>query len=96
MSRLAAGHHSQAAEELAALAGPTRRLGGSDAQREILEETRIAALVRAGRLDEARVVLDERLDRRPSPRDQRWREDCLVSGEADLVARHSDLHLAQG
>ncbi len=53
-------------------AGPSRRLGGSDAQREIIEETRIAALVRADRLDEARELLDARLDRRHSPRDRRW------------------------
>ncbi len=38
-----------------------------------LEETRIAALVRADRLDEARQLLDARLDRRHSPRDRRWR-----------------------
>jgi hypothetical protein len=78
MARLAAGHHSEAADELAALAGPSRRLGGSDAQREILEETRIAALVRAGRLDEARLVLDARLDRRHSPRDRRWRQSTAT------------------
>jgi hypothetical protein len=96
LSRLAAGHHSQAADELAALSGPSRRLGGSDAQREILEEARIAALVRAGRLDEARLVLDARLDRRPSVRDRRWREDCAVSGDADLVAGDGDLHLVEG
>jgi hypothetical protein len=51
-------------------------LGGSDAQREILEETRIAALIRADRLDEARLLLDRRLDRRRSPRDERWRVSC--------------------
>jgi hypothetical protein len=76
LAHLAAGKYSQGADELAALAGPSRRLGGSDAQREILEETRIAALVRADRLDEARQVLDARLDRRPSPRDRRWRDQC--------------------
>ena len=72
LGRLAAGRHSEAADALAALAGPSRRLGGSDAQREIIEETRIAALVRADRLDEARDLLDARLDRRHSPRDARW------------------------
>ena len=72
LNRLAAGRHSEAADDLAALAGPSRRLGGSDAQREIIEETRIAALVRADRLDEARQLLDDRLDRRHSPRDRQW------------------------
>jgi hypothetical protein len=77
LAQLAAGKHSEGADALAALAGPSRRLGGSDAQREILEETRIAALVRADRLDEAREVLDARLDRRHSPRDRRWRQQCV-------------------
>jgi hypothetical protein len=73
LGAMAAGRCSAAADALAALAGPTRRLGGSDAQREIVEEARIAALIRAGRWDEARVVLDARLDRRRSPRDESWR-----------------------
>ena len=60
------------------LQGQTVRLGGSDAQREILEETRIAALLRADRFDEARVLLDDRIDRRHSPRDARWRRQCLA------------------
>jgi pentatricopeptide repeat protein len=67
------GDSAGAADRLAALQGQTWRLGGSDAQREIIEETRIAALLRAGRFDEARQLLDDRLDRRHSPRDARWR-----------------------
>jgi hypothetical protein len=78
LAQLAAGRSSMAADELRALRNSTWRLGGSDAQREIIEEARIAALLRAGRLDEARVLLDERLDRRHSPRDERWRESCQV------------------
>lgn len=70
---LAAGSCSAAADRLAALSRSTWRLGGSDAQREIVEEARIAALLRAGRYDDARLVLDARLDRRDSPRDRRWR-----------------------
>ena len=100
-ARLAAGRYGDAADALAALASGVPRLGGSDAQREILEETRIAALVRADRLDEARALLDARLDRRHSPRDRRWREPDVdrhlqarrtraagsaASGQADLVA----------
>ncbi|MDN4174815.1 pyridine nucleotide-disulfide oxidoreductase [Nocardioides sp. SOB77] len=68
-----AGRCSAAADALAALEGCTWRLGGSDAQREVVEETRIAALLRAGRYDEARALLDRRLDRRPAERDRRWR-----------------------
>lgn len=72
---MALGSHSAAADALGELVVPARRLGGSDAQREILEETRIAALVRAGRLDEARLLLDRRLDRRPARRDEVWRDE---------------------
>lgn len=73
------GRCSEAADSLARLA--LTRLGGSDAQRELVEETRISALLRAGRWDEARVVLDARLDRRRSPRDERWRASCRVQTE---------------
>jgi hypothetical protein len=48
------------------------RLGGSHAQREIIEDTFIVALMRAGELPQAHLLLDRRLHRRPSPRDVRW------------------------
>ncbi|WP_036507698.1 pyridine nucleotide-disulfide oxidoreductase [Nocardioides sp. URHA0020] len=70
---MATGSCSAAADQLADVSTQTWRLGGSDAQREIIEEARISALLRSGRYDEARVVLDARLDRRESPRDRRWR-----------------------
>lgn len=73
LRRLASGDPSGAADGLAAIESGLWRVGGSDAQREIIEETRIAALLRAGRYIEARDVLDARLDRRHSPRDRRWR-----------------------
>jgi hypothetical protein len=80
MLQMAQGRCSAAADALRDLQPQVRRLGGSDAQREIVEETRIAALLRSGRLDEARVVLDARLDRRRSPRDERWRAECGPAG----------------
>ncbi|HZR89139.1 MAG TPA: tetratricopeptide repeat protein [Bradyrhizobium sp.] len=49
------------------------RIGGSHAQREIIEDTFIVALIRAGELPRARAQLERRLHRRPSPRDSRWR-----------------------
>lgn len=73
LALMAAGHASEAATALAALAPRVWRLGGSDAQREVVEEARIAALIKADRWHEARLLLDARLDRRPSPRDEAWR-----------------------
>jgi Tfp pilus assembly protein PilF len=49
------------------------RIGGSHAQREIIEDTFIVALIRSGELARAQTLLDKRLHRRPSPRDTRWR-----------------------
>lgn len=69
---MGAGEYSRAADQLGALGPQLPRLGGSDAQREIVEEARIAALLRADRWDDARVLLDARLDRRHSKRDQLW------------------------
>jgi tetratricopeptide (TPR) repeat protein len=48
------------------------RLGGSHAQREIIEDTFIIALMKSGELPQARNMLDRRLHRRPSPRDTHW------------------------
>lgn len=49
------------------------RIGGSHAQRELIEDTFIVALMRSGDLPRARALLDARLHRRPSLRDTRWR-----------------------
>jgi hypothetical protein len=49
------------------------RIGGSHAQRELIEDTFIVALIRSGELGEARTMLDSRLHRRPSLRDTNWR-----------------------
>jgi hypothetical protein len=69
-----------AADGLGRLSHTLWRLGGSDAQREVVEDTRIAALLASGRCLEAQRVLDDRLDRRPSPRDVRWRERAANGG----------------
>jgi hypothetical protein len=64
---------SLAADRLGDLLGSVWRLGGSEAQREIVEDTLIAALLAAGRFDDARPVIDRRLDRRVCPRDLAFR-----------------------
>jgi hypothetical protein len=48
------------------------RIGGSHAQRELIEDTFLVALMRSGELPRARSLLDARLHRRPSLRDERW------------------------
>jgi hypothetical protein len=82
MALMAADRCAAAADALGALAPQIRRLGGSDAQREIIEEARIAALLRAQRWDDARDLLDRRLDRRRSPRDEAWRAQAHAPAPA--------------
>ncbi len=56
------------------IAADVVRIGGSRAQREIVEDTLLIALMRAGEATKARALLDTRLHRRPSPRDSLWRQ----------------------
>lgn len=49
------------------------RIGGSHAQREMIEDMLLLALMKSGEATKARDLLDLRLHRRPSLRDARWR-----------------------
>jgi tetratricopeptide (TPR) repeat protein len=69
----------RATDELVALEG-VDRLGGSAAQREIVEETLLFSAVRAERFDLAREILTRRLDRRASPRDGRRLRELSPQG----------------
>lgn len=62
---------SAAARRLEALLPRLHPVGGSAAQREVVEETLLYALVSGGRYDAARARLEQRLDRRPSPLDRK-------------------------
>ncbi|CUR57355.1 FAD-dependent pyridine nucleotide-disulfide oxidoreductase [metagenome] len=95
LASMASGHCSSAADQLERLTADAWRLGGSDAQREVIEETRIHALLRAGRYGAARDLLDRRLDRRRCQRDVRWRA-VASSGLGDLVPVDGDRDLGQG
>jgi hypothetical protein len=68
---LGAGAWGEAADTLGEVIPTLAQVGGSQAQREIVEETLLLCLVRAGRADEASARLHERLDRRTSPLDAR-------------------------
>ncbi len=63
------------------------RIGGSHAQREIIEDTFIVALMKSGELARARAMLDRRLHRRPSPRDARWLAAVAPHTSASTSAR---------
>jgi hypothetical protein len=72
--RSAAADYAGCARLLEPLASEVARIGGSGAQREIIEDTLLVALMRGGETGKARDMLDRRLSRRPSPRDAVWRD----------------------
>lgn len=61
------------ARMLEPIAAEVVRIGGSHAQREVIEDTLLIALMRSGAAAKARALLDDRLHRRPSQRDSGWR-----------------------
>lgn len=69
--------YEEAVRLLEPVAGEVIRIGGSHAQREVFEDTLLAAYLRTGRREQAETLLRERLDRRPSARDARWLEQAV-------------------
>lgn len=72
MMAFADGRYADCARILEPVAHEVVRIGGSGAQREVVQDTLLVALMRAGEAQKAKVLLDQRLHRRPSPRDSRW------------------------
>lgn len=66
--------HAGCVRLLEPLMAEVARIGGSGAQREIVQDTLLVALMHSGEAQKARALLDSRLHRRPSPRDRAWRE----------------------
>jgi len=72
MSAFAEGDYRGCVALLSPMLDEVVRIGGSHAQRTLIEDTFIVALMKSGDLPRARAMLDARLHRRPSPRDTRW------------------------
>jgi len=72
LNAFARGDYADCTARLEPVLADVVRIGGSHAQREIIEDTFIVALLRSGELPRARALLNKRLHRRPSPRDARW------------------------
>ena len=58
------------------LAGEVVRIGGSHAQREIIEDMLIVAMTKSGATTDALAILDRRLHHHTSVRDIRWRDQA--------------------
>lgn len=74
----ASADYAECMRILEPVAGDVARVGGSGAQREIIEDMLLLALMRSGQSIKARDLLDRRLHRRPSQRDVRWRHQIEV------------------
>ena len=66
------GAYDEAADNLDGLVEQLPRMGGSHAQREVFEDTILESYIRAGRFDKAHALLNTRLKRRTSVRDELW------------------------
>ena len=67
------GDHRSCVNLLEPVAHDVVRMGGSHAQREVIEDTLLLALLNSGETGKGRALLDRRLHRRPSVRDSAWR-----------------------
>jgi hypothetical protein len=84
------GNPAECVRQLEPLAREVARIGGSGAQREVIEDTLLVALMRSGETEKARALLDARLHRRPSPRDTRWHNQLMGWAAAcDKLSRTS-------
>ena len=66
------GAYDDAADNLDGLVDQLARIGGSHAQREVFEDTILESYIRSGRFDKAQDLLNTRLKRRTSVRDEVW------------------------
>ncbi len=86
--------------ESARLIGPIHsqfvRLGGSHAQREVFEDTLLAAYLRSEQYDKAEDMLRERLNRRTSVRDTLWLSGVQVNTGQTEAASVSVNEVRQG
>ncbi|HZO24752.1 MAG TPA: hypothetical protein VFH48_02020 [Chloroflexota bacterium] len=65
------------------------RIGGTNAQREVFEDTLLEAYLRASQFDRAEALLRKRLNRRPSTRDFVWLGRAQVGGGRLVEAQQS-------
>ena len=70
IAAFAKGEFEEAVRQLEPRTGEIVRVGGSNAQREVFEDTLLAAYLNAGRFEQAETMLRKRLQRRPNARDE--------------------------
>ena len=87
----ARGDYAKCASLLAPIRGQLVRLGGSHAQREVFEDTLLAAYLRSDQFDKAEDMLRARLNQRTSVRDTLWLSSAQAStGNAEDALKGVD------
>jgi tetratricopeptide (TPR) repeat protein len=89
----ARGAYDAAIEWIEPIADQIVRIGGSNAQREVFEDTLLEAYLRAGHYAHAEAILRQRLGRRPSGRDFFWLGRAQI-GNGQLENARLSLHEA--
>lgn len=79
LAAFARGDYESTVQHLEPVAHQVVRIGGSNAQREVIEDTLLQAYLRAGRYASAESVLRQRLARRPSARDMTWLQQAQAA-----------------
>jgi tetratricopeptide (TPR) repeat protein len=90
------GAYDEAIQWIEPIADQIVRIGGSNAQREVFEDTLLEAYLRAGRYAPAEALLRQRLGRRPSARDFLWLARAQQGGgllENARISRQDAQHL---
>lgn len=81
------GAYDETVRHLAPVMGEVVRIGGSHAQREVIEDTLLQAYLRTGRFDAAEALLRTRLGRRETARDHLWMGRAQAArGQTDAAA----------
>jgi tetratricopeptide (TPR) repeat protein len=81
--------YETAVQKLEPLTDEIVQLSGTNAQREVFEDTLLEAYLRAGQFDRAEVLVRQRLNRRPSSRDFVWLGRAQVGSGRVTEARQS-------
>lgn len=81
------GAYDETVQQLAPIMGEVVRIGGSHAQREVIEDTLLQAYLRTERFDAAEALLRTRLGRRETARDHFWMGRAqAATGQRDVAA----------
>ncbi len=79
VAAFAQGDYAQAVQLMEPVADQVVRVGGSNAQRSVFEDTLLHAYLRCGRHASAEALLRQRLARRPSAQDERWLQQAQTA-----------------